>query len=162
MLVYTKKEAGKKYMILLQMTADRNFLLLKKFISSIILKDKYNVGGGKKMQDCIFCKIVQGEIPCKKVYEDEKSLAFLDINPQAPVHILVIPKMHVASLNELSQEQMELCAYLLGIVKKLAREFKIDESGYRTVINTGDDGGQTVHHLHIHLLGGRFMQWPPG
>ena len=114
------------------------------------------------MQDCIFCKIIKGEIPCKKAYEDEKALAFFDIDPKAPVHILIIPKVHVASLNELKEEQKDLASHLLFVAKNLAKEMGIADDGYRLVINTGDNGGQTVHHLHIHLLGGRFMEWPPG
>lgn len=114
------------------------------------------------MQDCIFCKIVKGEIPCKKAYEDDKAFAFFDINPQAPVHILIIPKVHVASVNELDESQFDIPSYLIGVAKKLAKEQGIDKEGFRIVINTGDNGGQTVHHLHFHLLGGRFMQWPPG
>jgi histidine triad (HIT) family protein len=142
-----------------------NCILLQFIISSIIQYVQLNDKGGNTMQDCIFCKIVQGEIPCKKVYEDDQCLAFLDINPQAPVHVLVIPKVHIASLNDvedIENVQNDKLSYLLSVVKKLAKEYNIAQSGYRTVINTGDDGGQTVHHLHIHLLGGRFMQWPPG
>jgi len=114
------------------------------------------------MPDCIFCKIIKGEIPCQKVYEDEKAFAFSDINPQAPVHILIIPKVHVASVGELNLDQYEIPSYLISVAKRIAIEKGIAEGGYRIVINSGDNGGQTVHHLHLHLLGGRFMQWPPG
>lgn len=114
------------------------------------------------MSECLFCRIVNGEIPCKKAYEDETTLAFFDINPQAPVHILVIPKTHISSLNALTEEHGELFSHLVFVAKKLAAEHAIAENGYRIVVNTGDNGGQTVHHLHVHILGGRFMTWPPG
>jgi histidine triad (HIT) family protein len=113
--------------------------------------------------DCLFCKIVAGSIPAKKVYEDEHSLAFLDINPQAPVHMLIIPKKHIAGLSDLRghDEEKLLLGHLHAVASDLAREHKL-EKGYRTVINTGADAGQTVFHIHVHLLGGRAMHWPPG
>lgn len=102
--------------------------------------------------DCIFCKIVKGEIPCTKVYEDDKVLAFEDLNPAAPVHTLIIPKDHYDNVAD--DVPQELLGYLLQTVKKVAEIKGIDESGYRVSINTGDDGGQTVHHLHLHVNGG--------
>lgn len=111
------------------------------------------------MENCIFCKIAAGEIPSTKVYEDERVLAFRDIDPQAPVHVLLIPKKHFADILECDPETF---AYMQKIVKKLAVELGIAEKGFRVVINTGEDGQQSVKHLHWHILGGRSMQWPPG
>lgn len=111
------------------------------------------------MENCIFCKIAAGEIPSTKVYEDERVLAFRDIDPQAPVHVLLIPKKHFADILECDYETF---AYMQEIVKKLAVELGIAEKGFRVVINTGEDGQQSVKHLHWHILGGRSMQWPPG
>ncbi|MFN8710488.1 MAG: histidine triad nucleotide-binding protein [Planctomyces sp.] len=109
----------------------------------------------------IFSRIISKEIPADIVYEDDVCLAFRDINPQAPVHVLLIPKKPVASLNQLTAEDQELCGHLLMTVPQIASLLGLT-GGYRTVINTGDDGGQTVHHLHIHILGGRNLTWPPG
>lgn len=111
------------------------------------------------MKDCIFCKIICGEIPSNKVYEDERVLAFRDIEPQAPVHVLLVPKQHYTSIMDVDAETF---GYMQGIVKKLANELGIAEKGFRVVINTGEDGQQSVKHLHFHILGGRSMQWPPG
>ena len=111
--------------------------------------------------DCLFCKIISGEIPSNKVYEDEKIYAFKDIDPQAPVHILIIPKKHIDSLDEVDESDSELLSYILLKIKDLAKEFELDK-GYRVVINTKEDGGQSVNHLHFHLLGKRSLQWPPG
>ncbi len=113
------------------------------------------------MKDCVFCKIVRGEIPAKKVYEDEEYLAFHDIDPQAPVHILIIPKKHIESLDAAGEEYRSLLGGLLLVARKVAEDMKL-EKGYRLVINTGPDGGQAVFHLHLHLLGGRALAWPPG
>ncbi len=110
---------------------------------------------------CIFCKIVAGSLPAKKVREDELMLAFHDIAPKAPTHILVIPKKHVGSLAEVTVSDEALLGRLLGAVAEIAREQGLGR-GYRVVISTGAEGGQTVDHLHLHLLGGRQMQWPPG
>jgi histidine triad (HIT) family protein len=111
-------------------------------------------------ESCLFCRIVRGEIPAKIVAENAHCVAFRDINPQAPTHVLIIPRAHVASLNEASD------AAMIGQLALLAREIAategIADSGYRTVINTNGDAGQTVFHLHMHLLGGRVMKWPPG
>ncbi|MBI3803939.1 MAG: histidine triad nucleotide-binding protein [Nitrospirae bacterium] len=112
--------------------------------------------------DCLFCKIVEKKIPCKLVYEDEKVIAFEDINPQAPVHLLLIPRKHLSGLLDLTSDQRMEVAHLFSVVPQLAQEKGIAEQGFRTVINSGRDAGQTVFHLHIHLLGGRPMRWPPG
>ena len=114
------------------------------------------------MSDCLFCKIVAGEIPCDKVLENELLIAFRDISPVSPTHILIIPKKHISSLNELSEVDRFLAGEMLLSAKKIAKSEKINLSGYRTVINTNDDGGQTVFHIHMHLIGGRKMDWPPG
>lgn len=114
------------------------------------------------MSDCIFCKIVAGEIPADKVYEDDRVIGFRDLNPQAPTHVLLIPRKHIASLNELQAEDEALLGHLFSAAAKVAEQEGFAESGYRTVINCNDDGGQTVFHIHLHLLGGRRMTWPPG
>jgi histidine triad (HIT) family protein len=110
--------------------------------------------------DCLFCKIVRGEIPAKLVYEGDDCIAFRDIDPKAPVHVLVVPRAHVGSLNEASDAAM--VGRLTLAAAQIARQEGIAESGYRTVFNTNRDAGQTVFHLHLHLLGGRSMTWPPG
>ena len=110
--------------------------------------------------DCLFCRIVRGEIPAKLVAEDEHSVAFRDITPQAPVHILIVPREHVASLNQATDPAM--LGRLSLMAADLARKEGISESGYRTVVNTNAAAGQTVFHVHLHLLGGRPMHWPPG
>jgi len=115
------------------------------------------------MTDCIFCRIAQGEIPSTKVYEDDLVLAFRDLDPQAPEHVLVIPKKHIASVLDFAEEDRELATHILTVVvPKIARELGVDVGGFRLVTNTGADGGQTVGHLHFHLLGGRSLAWPPG
>ncbi|WP_069649308.1 histidine triad nucleotide-binding protein [Caloranaerobacter ferrireducens] len=114
------------------------------------------------MSDCIFCKIVNGEIPSKKVYEDDKVLAFEDIDPQAPVHILVIPKEHIPSIKDINEDNIEVISHIHLVIKRLAKEKGIDQDGFRIVNNCGEKGGQTVGHLHYHLLGGRHLMWPPG
>ncbi len=114
------------------------------------------------MSDCIFCKIVSKEIPSTIVYEDDKILAFKDVNPAAPVHVLIIPKQHISSVMELEAEHVNLMGHILLASQKIAKELGIDEKGFRIVNNCGDDGGQTVGHIHFHLLGGRQLQWPPG
>mgnify|MGYP004704261013 CR=1 FL=1 len=110
---------------------------------------------------CLFCKIVEREIPAKIVYEDDRVLAFEDINPQAPKHVLVIPKAHISSLDAADEEQVELLGYVQLASAKVARLLGISESGYRLISNCGSDGGQTVFHLHYHLVGGKSMGWPP-
>ena len=111
--------------------------------------------------DCLFCKIVHGTIPVARLYADEEIIAFADIHPQAPVHILVIPKQHIASLAHTKPEDEARLGRLLAAAVEVARQQGL-ENGYRLVVNTGPDGGQTVGHLHVHLLGGRHMGWPPG
>ncbi|MBI4852914.1 MAG: histidine triad nucleotide-binding protein [Acidobacteria bacterium] len=112
--------------------------------------------------NCLFCKIVDGQIPAKIAYQDDKCLAFHDINPQAPTHILVIPLEHIASLKEATSLNNELLGHLLTSAAKIANDLGIAEEGFRTVINTGALAGQTVFHIHIHILGGRGLAWPPG
>ena len=112
--------------------------------------------------DCLFCRIASGQIPATLVHQDEHLVAFRDINPQAPTHILVIPREHVASLDAAADHHRELLGRILLAARNLARSEGIAEDGYRTVLNIGADGGQTVHHLHLHLLGGRGLAWPPG
>lgn len=110
---------------------------------------------------CIFCKIVEGSIPSKPVYQDEIAFAFTDINPQAPVHLLIVPREHIRSLDEVSSEKRDMLGHLLRVAVELAAKKGLGK-GYRVVFNTGEDGGQTVDHLHLHLLGGRSLTWPPG
>ncbi len=110
----------------------------------------------------VFKRIIDGELPADFVYKDEHCVAFRDINPQAPVHVLVVPKREIASLDQIAgEEDQRLLGHLLDVVRRLAAELGL-KNGYRVVINCGAEGGQTVDHLHIHLLGGRFMEWPPG
>jgi len=112
--------------------------------------------------DCLFCKIRDGLIPAKIVYRDERCLAFEDIQPQAPTHLLFIPTEHIPTLNDLTPEQRESVGHLLFAAAKVAKERGHSESGYRVVMNTNRDAGQTVFHVHLHLLGGRPLEWPPG
>jgi histidine triad (HIT) family protein len=112
--------------------------------------------------NCLFCRIVAGEVPADTLYADERSLVFRDINPQAPVHLLVIPRDHMESLDEASQRDEALLGHLLRVAARVANEQNLSESGYRTVINTGAGAGQSVFHLHVHVLGGRSLNWPPG
>jgi len=114
------------------------------------------------MENCIFCKIAHKEIPSQIVFEDEAVVAFKDLDPQAPVHILIVPKKHIASLNDLTVADGELLAHIVLAAQKIAQDLGISERGYRLVNNCGKDGGQTVGHLHFHLLGGREMLWPAG
>lgn len=112
--------------------------------------------------DCLFCKIRDGLIPAKLVHQDDLSLGFEDIRPQAPTHVLFIPKRHIATVNDITSEDREIVGHLFTAAAKLARERGISESGYRLVMNTNRDAGQTVFHIHLHLVGGRPMEWPPG
>ncbi len=114
------------------------------------------------MEDCIFCKIINKEIPASIVFEDEKMIAFNDMNPQAPIHILLIPREHFASLNDIPEEKKNILSHLLLKARQIAQEKEIAEKGYRIVLNTEKDSGQEVFHIHFHLLGGRRMHWPPG
>lgn len=114
------------------------------------------------MSDCIFCKIVEKKIPAKIIYEDDYALGFEDINPQAPVHTLVIPKKHIPTLLDIKEEDNQLIAHLIKIANKIALDKGIAERGFRLVINCNPESGQTVYHIHFHVLGGRHMHWPPG
>lgn len=112
--------------------------------------------------DCLFCRIVKREIPATIVYEDERVLAFRDINPQAPTHVLVVPKRHIASLNDLTADDDGIVGEVVRRGAAIARSEQIEQAGYRTVFNTNRDAGQTVFHIHLHVLGGRTLAWPPG
>ena len=107
------------------------------------------------MDNCLFCKIIKGEIPSSKVYEDDEILAFRDINPLAPVHVLVIPKKHISSLNDLQTEDEAVVGRIYTVINKIAKQENVFESGFRVVVNCGEDGGQEVQHLHFHLIGGK-------
>lgn len=114
------------------------------------------------MKDCLFCNIINKSVPAKIVFENDSVLAFEDIEPQAPVHVLIIPKKHIVSINDIEFEDKEVCGEILLSAKKIAIDLKIKDSGYRAIFNTNKDGGQTVFHIHMHLLGGRKLKWPPG
>jgi histidine triad (HIT) family protein len=109
-------------------------------------------------EDCLFCKIVAGEIPAAKVYEDNRVLAFNDINPQAPIHILIIPKLHIATINDLTPEQNDLLGHMVNTAKQIASDQGIADDGYRLIFNCNEQGGQTVYHIHLHLMGGRQLR----
>ena len=111
---------------------------------------------------CLFCRVVNGEVPSRKVYEDESMVAFHDINPQAPVHILIVPRKHIATLNDVTPEDSALLGDMVRRAAVIAGELGIDARGYRTVFNCNREAGQSVFHIHLHLLGGRPMHWPPG
>jgi histidine triad (HIT) family protein len=113
------------------------------------------------MSDCLFCRIIKGEIPARKAYEDDHTFAFEDIHPQAPTHILIVPKKHIRGLKEADAEDAEVIGRCHLVAAQLARERSV-ENGYRTVLNVGPGAGQSVFHLHVHLLGGRSLHWPPG
>ncbi|MFW6006385.1 MAG: histidine triad nucleotide-binding protein [Halanaerobiales bacterium] len=113
-------------------------------------------------EDCLFCQIVAGEVDSDIIYEDEKVIAFEDINPQAPVHVLIIPRKHISTLTDLENEDYDLIGHIYQIANKLAERYNIAEDGFRIVSNCREKGGQTVFHIHFHLLGGRALQWPPG
>ncbi|AWN72649.1 histidine triad nucleotide-binding protein [Legionella anisa] len=112
--------------------------------------------------NCLFCKIAQSAIPASVVFEDDEIMAFRDLNPQAPMHLLIIPKQHIATLNDASDENQALLGKMILRAKKIAQTEGISDAGYRLVFNINPDGGQTVFHIHLHLLGGRHMTWPPG
>ncbi len=123
----------------------------------------YSIQKGRmRMFGCIFCQIASHEKPAKIVYEDEQCVVIQDLYPRAPVHLLVIPRKHITSLNDNLGGEEPLLGHLLAVAARMAKEKGIEGSGYRTVINTNAEGGQTVFHLHIHLMGGRVMKWPPG
>ncbi|HEY8712574.1 MAG TPA: histidine triad nucleotide-binding protein [Thermoanaerobaculia bacterium] len=111
---------------------------------------------------CLFCRIATGEIPAKKIYEDDHVIAFHDINPQAPTHVLVVPRKHIASLDEMSDADAQIVGNVLLRAAQIARDQQLTSDGYRVVVNTGEAAGQTVFHIHFHLLGGRNFGWPPG
>jgi histidine triad (HIT) family protein len=111
---------------------------------------------------CLFCKIIAKEIPSKAVYEDENVYAFEDVNPQAPVHILIVPKKHIATSLEIGNDDHELIGYMFQVANKIAKDKKVAERGFRLVMNCNRESGQTVFHIHLHLLAGRAMRWPPG
>ncbi len=114
------------------------------------------------MSDCIFCKIVSGDIPADKVYENDHVIAFRDLNPQAPFHCLVIPKKHIATINDIQSEDAELIGQMYLAAKQIAADAGLSEEGFRTVMNCNEAAGQTVFHIHLHVLGGRNLSWPPG
>ncbi|ABW18784.1 histidine triad nucleotide-binding protein [Alkaliphilus oremlandii] len=115
------------------------------------------------MSDCIFCKIIEGQIPSAKVYEDDHVIAFKDIAPEAPTHLLIVPRKHIPSIVDISEEDSNMILpRIFAAIGHLAKEFNLEQEGFRIVNNCGKNGGQTVDHLHFHLLGGRQLQWPPG
>ncbi|EHQ53071.1 MULTISPECIES: histidine triad nucleotide-binding protein [Ectothiorhodospira] len=114
------------------------------------------------MTDCIFCKIAEGRIPADIVYQDDRVVAFRDLNPQAPLHVLVIPRQHFDTVADMTQADMDLLGHMHWVGLEVARGAGVVEDGFRTVINCNADGGQSVYHLHMHVLGGRQMEWPPG
>lgn len=114
------------------------------------------------MSDCIFCKIVNKELPAEIAYEDDKVLAFKDLSPQAPTHLLIIPKKHISTMNDIQEEDVALIGHIKLTAAKLAKDLGFAEAGYRVVMNCNEDGGQTVYHIHLHLLAGRSLAWPPG
>jgi histidine triad (HIT) family protein len=113
-------------------------------------------------ETCIFCRIVKGEIPANIAYQDEHTLAFHDIDPRAPVHVLIIPRLHVSAVNKLTEDDTAVMGRLFQVARQLARELGVADSGYRMVVNNGADAGQSVDHIHMHVLGGRTFTWPPG
>lgn len=114
------------------------------------------------MEDCIFCKIIKNQIPCEMLYEDDRVIGFKDISPQAPVHVIIIPREHTSDLNCLKEDGADIIGHIFIVAKKIAKSLGISESGYRIVTNCGEQGGQSVQHIHFHLLGGRMLKWPPG
>jgi len=116
----------------------------------------------ENMTDCLFCRLAAREIPTEIVFESDNIFAFKDIDPKAPYHVLIIPKKHIPTLNDIGEEEKKIMGELLLAAKQIATHLGIDETGYRTIINCNADGGQEVFHLHLHLLGGRKMAWPPG
>lgn len=117
---------------------------------------------GVKMEDCIFCKIAKGEIKADKIFEDDKVLAFKDLSPQAPVHILVIPKEHIESAKDINEENSAIISHIFEVISYIAGDLSLNEEGFRVVSNSGENAGQSVMHLHFHLLSGRPFSWPPG
>lgn len=114
------------------------------------------------MSDCLFCKILDGEIPCDKVFENDHVIAFRDVNPQAPTHVLVIPRKHISTVNDLTEDDKNIVGEMMLAAQQVAKQDGIEEDGYRLVMNCNEGAGQTVFHIHLHVLGGRGMSWPPG
>lgn len=114
------------------------------------------------MTDCIFCKISQDNKETQLIYQDERVIAFNDIAPQAPIHVLIIPRQHIATINDANEEDTQLLGHIIQTARKLAKKLNIADNGYRLVFNCNADGGQAVYHIHLHLLGGRQLNWPPG
>jgi histidine triad (HIT) family protein len=112
------------------------------------------------MESCLFCKIANRELPSKVAYEDDRVVAFHDINPQAPVHVLICPRKHIATLNDVTSDDAPLIAHMFDVARKLAEQFGVAQKGYRTVFNVNAEAGQTVFHLHLHVIGGRKLSWP--
>lgn len=112
------------------------------------------------MESCLFCRIASKELPSKMAFEDDRVVAFHDISPQAPVHVLVVPRKHIATLNDVTVEDAALLAHMFQVARKLAEQFGVDQKGYRTVFNVNAEAGQTVFHLHLHVIGGRRLSWP--
>ena len=112
--------------------------------------------------DCLFCKILDGEIPCDKVYENEHVIVFRDVNPQAPTHVLVIPRNHISTVNDLTEDNKNIVGEMMLAAQHVAKLEGIDEAGYRLIMNCNEGAGQTVFHIHLHVLGGRALNWPPG
>lgn len=114
------------------------------------------------MSDCLFCKILDGEIPCDRVYENDHVIAFRDVNPQAPTHILVIPRKHISTVNDLTADDKNIVGEMVLAAQAIAKQEGIEDDGYRLIMNCNEGAGQTVFHIHLHILGGRRMNWPPG
>lgn len=114
------------------------------------------------MSDCLFCKIIRKDIPAKIIHEDSLTVAFEDINPQAPLHVLVVPKKHISTTLEITAEDHALVGHMFSVASAIARDRGVSERGFRLVMNTNPESGQTVYHIHLHILGGRIMHWPPG
>ncbi|SVC09145.1 uncharacterized protein METZ01_LOCUS261999 [marine metagenome] len=119
-------------------------------------------GGWLFMADCLFCKINKGDIPAKKIYDDDEVFAIKDINPQAPVHFLIIPKKHFSTILEIKECDHKIVGLIYSVANQLAKQNGLDQTGFRVVLNCGADAGQSVFHIHYHLLGGRLLKWPPG
>jgi histidine triad (HIT) family protein len=114
------------------------------------------------MQGCLFCSIIQGKVPADKVHDDDLAIAFKDIRPQAPVHVLIIPRKHISTLNDLTPDDNLVVGHMFQVARELAERFGIDQQGYRALFNTNPGAGQSVYHIHMHVLGGRTFSWPPG
>jgi histidine triad (HIT) family protein len=130
--------------------------------ATIIAEGRVGPRGGGCMTECLFCRVIAGDVPATVVHRDERLTAFRDIRPQAPTHILIVPNVHLTSSNELVEEHVELMGRIVHLAADLARQEGIAAGGYRLVVNTGPDAGQSVGHFHLHLLGGRRLGWPPG